>query len=288
MRTRQGRLGYIPAMTTSKHPPVAGTPTAEAIPILFDLHASMIRGLAWRLSGSEDEADEILQETFLEAQRSWSRFEGRSKASTWLGGIAIRRWKRRHRRRVGEPARIPSLEELLPFGETTSSVIPAPGGTPLEEVIRREAASAVHQAILELPDDFRVPLVMKEMLELPIANVAAALDLNEQTVKSRLHRARLRMREAMRSRLPQSPAVDPAYDRQTCIDLLNAKLNALDAGRVFPVADEVICGRCSAVFAELDLATDLCRDCSGSEPSDTLRALVLGTAAGSNPGPPGD
>ena len=55
----------------------------------------------------------------------------------------------------------------------------------------------MHQAILELPDDFRVPLVMKEMLELPIADVAAALDLNQQTVKSRLHRARLRMREAM-------------------------------------------------------------------------------------------
>jgi len=265
-------------MTTSKTSPAAGTPASEAIPILFDLHASMIRGLAWRLSGSEDEADEILQETFLEAQRSWARFEGRSKASTWLGGIAIRRWKRRHRRRVGEPARIPSLDELLPFGETTSSVIPAPGDTPLEQVIRNEAASAVHQAILELPDDFRVPLVMKEMLELPIADVAAALDLNQQTVKSRLHRARLRMREAMRSRLPQSPAVDPAYDRQTCIDLLNAKLEALDAGRVFPVADEVLCGRCSAVFAELDLTADLCRDCSGSEPSEALRALVVRAA----------
>lgn len=266
-------------MTTSSHPPAAGTPAVDAIPILFDLHAPMVRGLAWRLSGSEDEADEILQETFLEAQRSWHRFEGRSKASTWLGGIAIRRWKRRHRRRAGEPARIPSLDELLPFGETTSSLIPAPGDTPLDAVIRNEAASAVHRAILELPDDFRVPLVMKEMLELPVAEVAAALDLNEQTVKSRLHRARLRMREAMRSRLPQTPAVDPAYDRQTCIDLLNAKLEALDAGRVFPVADEVLCGRCSAVFAELDLATDLCRDCTGSEPSEALRALVVRAAA---------
>lgn len=271
-------------MTTSKTSPAAGTPASEAIPVLFDLHASMIRGLAWRLSGSEDEADEILQETFLEAQRSWTRFEGRSKASTWLGGIAIRRWKRRHRRRVGEPARIPSLDELLPFGETTSSVIPATGDTPLEQVIRNEAASAVHQAILELPDDFRVPLVMKEMLELPIADVAAALDLNQQTVKSRLHRARLRMREAMRSRLPQSPAVDPAYDRQTCIDLLNAKLEALDAGRVFPVADEVLCGRCSAVFAELDLTADLCRDCSGSEPSEALRALVVRAAGDADSG----
>lgn len=267
-------------MTTPQRPPAAGVPASEAIPILFDLHASMIRGFAWRLSGSEDEADEILQETFLEAQRSWDGFEGRSKASTWLGGIAIRLWKRRHRRRAGEPDRIPSLDELLPFGETTSSVIPAPGSTPLEEVIRQEAASAVHQAILQLPDDFRVPLVMKEMLELPVADVATALDLNVQTVKSRLHRARLRMREAMRSRLPQSPAVDPAYDRQTCIDLLNAKLEALDAGRAFPVADEVLCGRCSAVFAELDLASDLCRDCSGSEPSAALRALVVRTAAG--------
>ena len=263
---------------------IAGMDRDEAIPRLYDLHASMIRGLAWRLAAREDVADDIVQDTFLEAYRSWSRFEGRSKPETWLGGIAIHQWKRRMRRRVGEPSHFPSLQELLPFGETTSSVIPASEATPLDQAIRREAETAVHRAILELPDDFRVPLVMKEMLELSVDEVAEALDLNPQTVKSRLHRARLRIRAAMRSELPQSPAVDPAYDRQTCLDLMAAKLEALDAGRQFPVADEVICERCTSVFRELDLTIDLCRACDSLEidPAERDRLLdAMGRGDGS-------
>jgi RNA polymerase sigma-70 factor (ECF subfamily) len=263
-----------------------GTPRETAIPLLYDRHAPMIRGLAWRMAGSEDEADEILQDTFLEAYKSWHNFEGRSRASTWLGGIAIRQWKRRHRRRVGEPQRMPSIDDLLPFGETTSSILPGHGETPLEENIRREAATAVHRAILELPEDFRVPLVMKEMLEIPVNDVADALGLNPQTVKTRLHRARLRIREAMRSTLPQSPAVDPAYDRQTCIDLLHAKLEAQDAGRDFPVTDDFLCERCAAVFQELDAAVGMCRTCENLAPRPESRSRLLADLGVADSPPP--
>ncbi|MDG2021065.1 MAG: sigma-70 family RNA polymerase sigma factor [Phycisphaerales bacterium] len=266
-------------MPDSPQEPPAGTPAVDAIPLLYDLHAGMIRGLSWRISGSEDLADEILQDTFLEAQKSWSNFEGRSKASTWLCGIAIRQWKRRQRRRAGEPARIPSLEALLPFGERTSSVIPGRGESPLDAAIRREAVTAVHRAILELPDDFRVPLVLKDMIELSVKDVAVALGLNEQTVKTRLHRARFKIREAMRRVLPQAAAVDPAFDRQTCIDLINAKLTALDAGRAFPVDDDFVCERCNSVFDELDLACDLCRDFTGMDPPASIRELLVRRAS---------
>ena len=262
----------------TKEPPV-GTPAADAIPILYDLHAGMIRGLAWRISGSEDFADEIFQDTFLEAFKSWSKFEGRSKASTWLGGIAIRQWQRRQRRRAGEPRNIPSLESLLPFGENTSSIIPGHGESPLDATIRKEAVTAVHRAILELPDDFRVPLVMKDMIELSVKEVAEALDMNEQTVKTRLHRARLKVRSAMRSVVPQMAAVDPAFDRQTCIDLINAKLTAMDAGRGFPVDDDFLCERCTSVFDELDLTRDLCRDFTGMEPPASIRDFLLHRAS---------
>jgi RNA polymerase sigma factor (sigma-70 family) len=266
-------------MTKPIKEPPAGTSVADAIPVLYDLHAGMIRGLAWRISGSEDSADEILQDTFLEAQKSWPRFEGRSKASTWLCGIAIRQWRRRQRRRSGEPRNIPSLNDLLPFGETTSSIIPGHGESPLDATIRREAVSAVHRAILELPEDFRVPLVMKDIIELSVKDVAAALDLKEQTVKTRLHRARLKVRSAMRSAIPQMPAVDPAFDRQTCIDLINAKLTALDEERAFPVDDDFLCVRCTSVFNELDLTRDLCRDFTGMNPPASIRELLIRRAS---------
>ena len=252
-----------------------GTPVEEAIPLLYDRHAPMIRGLVWRMSGDAEAIDDLVQDTFLEAHRSWGGFEGRSKASTWLGGIAFRQWRRRGRRRSGEPETIPSLEELLPFGDSTSSVIPGDQETPLEHSIRLEAAEAVHQAILALPDDFRLPLVMKEMLELPVVDVADALGLKPETVKTRLHRARLRIREAMRKSLPQSPAVPPDYDRQTCIDLMNAKLGAQDAGRRFPVDNEILCERCLTIFRELDLAVDLSRTFDSQEPSTAEREELL-------------
>jgi hypothetical protein len=128
---------------------------------------------------------------------------------------------------------------------------------------------------------------MKEMLEIPVNDVADALGINPQTVKTRLHRARLRIREALRSTLPQSPAVDPAYDRQTCIDLLQAKLDAQDAGRDFPVTDDFLCERCSSVFQELDMAVGMCRTCENLAPRPEYRDRLLAELGVENaPAPP--
>lgn len=252
---------------------------AEAIPLLYDEYVTMVRGLASRICGDPSKIDDIVQDTFLEAFQSWSSFEGRSKPSTWLATIAIRQCHRRLRRRAGEPATLPSLEDLLPFGETTSSIIPTEDEDPLDASVREEALVSVRAAILALPVDFRIPLVMKELLQISVREVAEALGLKVETVKTRLHRARLRLRERMRVSLPQKQAIDPIYERQTCIDLMHAKLDALDAGRMFPVANEVLCERCLAVFRELDLMSDLCHAEAGTPEieadRDRLRAAIV-------------
>jgi hypothetical protein len=79
----------------------------------------------------------------------------------------------------------------------------------------------------------------------------------------------------MLARLPASKAPRPVYEKQICIDLLKAKLDAMDKGRGFPIGQDVICRRCQAVFRELDLVQETCsRLASGTMPRE-LRAAVL-------------
>jgi hypothetical protein len=116
------------------------------------------------------------------------------------------------------------------------------------------------------------------MLELSIEDVAAALHLRPTTVKTRVHRARLLLRKAIlnRPRLPRHAAKAPTYEKQVCLDLLKAKLDAMDHGRGFPIGQTVMCERCRAVFAELDLAQNTCARLADGDMPAGVRTAILG------------
>lgn len=204
----------------------------------------------------------MVQDVFLQAYRKWHTFKGDANPGTWLYAIAARSCKSRLRRKGGIDRRMPAMSQLSPFKD--SRIIDFPesgdGASPVSSTMARESARAVQQAILTLPENFRVPLVLKEMLELPIDEVARALNIKPQTVKTRVHRARLLLRKALveRAKLPRLAAPEPIYERRVCLDLLKAKFDAMDKGRGFPIGQDVVCDRCRAVFAELDLAQDAC------------------------------
>ena len=86
-----------------------GEGAQDAIPRLLEAHGGRLLGMASRLCGQRDEAEDILQETFLQAFRKWDQFEGRSDPATWLYTIAVRACQRKHRRRSGEPRNMESL-----------------------------------------------------------------------------------------------------------------------------------------------------------------------------------
>jgi hypothetical protein len=174
---------------------------------------------------------------------------------------------------------MPAMSQLMPWKETSIAAIPVPTAdgesAPVKAIVRREAEDAVHRAILSLPENFRVPLILKEMLELPIDEVAAALNIKPETVKTRVHRARLLLRSAMMKRLPKRAAPQPTYEKQVCLDLLKAKLDAMDHGRGFPIGQEVVCERCRAVFAELDLAQNACAGMADGQMPAAVRKAIL-------------
>jgi RNA polymerase sigma-70 factor (ECF subfamily) len=239
----------------------AGAPADKAIASLVEQHAPKIRALALRLCRSPEDADDAVQDTFLQAFRKWDHFRGGSDPATWLYTIAVRVCRRRMRRRAGQAARMPSLAELAPFSDST---VADPADAPLD----KESLASLQNAIVKLPEPFRLAIVLKDILDLPTEDVAAVLGIKNETVKTRSHRARLLLRKSLMEHVDQKPAPEPLYERQVCYDLLRAKLDAMDKGRGFPLRRNVICERCRAVFAELDLTQLACGSFAG--PHDDL------------------
>lgn len=260
----------MPAVSPRPH-----TPAHAAIPQLLEEYGARIYALGLRLCGKPQDAEDLVQETFSRALRSWPRFEGRSSPGTWLYTIAVRTCRRQHRARRGRSVAMESLEAMLPFDQRRIAVAPSELDGPLEAQVRAESRARVEAAIVGLPPAYRLPLVLKEIVGLPIAQVAQVLGLADGTVKIRVHRGRLKLRAELDKVLPRTPHVapPPAYPVQVCLDLLSAKQEALDRG--VPFERELVCERCRSVFASLDLAQETCQQLAvGALPRDVRARIV--------------
>ncbi len=267
--------------TTAKSRSQANSSDANAPDPRFESlvveYSPKVYGLALRLCGNAGEAQEAVQDTFLQALKSWKGFRGESKPGTWLYTIAVRACKRR--RRTARRRNIPTLTDLMPFAD--SSVADTRDGTPSPEELQEnsELEQSLERAILGLPEAFRLAIVLKDILELPTPDVASILGVKNETVKTRVHRARLMLRKAIIKSVPQRDAPRPTYEKQVCIDLLRAKLDAMDHGRGFPMAKEVICDRCRSVFAELDLTQNACGALAAGTVPEALRTRLRAIVA---------
>ncbi len=229
-----------------------------AVGRLFEEHGARLYRLGVRFCGNADEAHDLVQDVFLQAFRSWKQFDGRSSPSTWLYTIAARRCQRRHRRRAGEPASMTSLSSLVPSAHDSLSHM-ASDSNPFDDAVREQLRDRVASTVAELPPTIRLPFVLAEIAEIPLKDVARVLGLKLGTVKSRVHRARLAVRERMVADLPSRPAPATDHDGRFCLDLLRAKQEALDRGVSFLVKAGELCARCHRLFATLDLTRDVCR-----------------------------
>jgi RNA polymerase sigma-70 factor (ECF subfamily) len=254
---------------------MASQPAETAIPVLLRDHGDHIFALGMQLCGNRQDAEDLVQETFLRAYRGWDRFEGRSKPSTWLYAIATRTCRRMRRKRAGEPKHMESLAALLPSGDEAFAYIPSDERDPLEWAISSDAKHAVEQGIAELPWHFRAPLVLKELMELSIAEVAAVLGLKEATVKTRVHRGRLLLRRELARTLPKKHLPEPDHSKSVCFTLIKAKQDALDQGKGFPVSQQEICDRCRVVFETLVLTGAVCHQLGRGHMPGELRQLLL-------------
>ena len=159
----------------------------QAFEEMVKIYQHRIYGVALRMLGSRAEAEAVAQETFLRAHRALVDFRGESRLSTWLYAIASRLCLNRLASGEGRMARRRSdaLEALAGRSEDE------PGGG-LERV---EREAALHRAITELPEERRVVVVLRDLEGLTYEEIAAALGIELGTVRSRLHRARLELKD---------------------------------------------------------------------------------------------
>ncbi len=166
---------------------------ARAFEALVAGHRHRVFGLALRMLNDAAEAEEIAQETFLRAHRSLAGFRGDAKLSTWLYAIASRLCLNRlasSDRRVARP------------GDETLLRVADQRGGPDAEAERGELEAALHRAIAELPEERRIVVVLRDLQGLAYDEIARVLDLELGTVRSRLHRARMDLKEKMERFLP--------------------------------------------------------------------------------------
>ena len=254
---------------------LAHVPADVAIPQLLEQHGGQLYRVALRFCGSPADAEDLVQQTFLQAFRKWDQFKGDAAPTTWLYTIAARACERFKRRRAGEPRQIESLDDLLPSKERKVVDLPAGDEGPLDAQLRLEATEGLERGIAHLPTKLRMPLVLKDIVELPVNDVAQVLGLKTATVKTRVHRARLMLRRELARELPRRTAPPPNHAKQMCLDLLHAKQEALDQGVPFLLPQQEVCDRCRALFATLDLGREICRDLGLGRVPPALRKTLL-------------
>ena len=246
----------------------------RAIAELVTRCGPMLHAVVLRLTRNRADADDVVQEAFLSAYKHWSEFRGESQPCTWLHSIAVRAALRRGRREARRRDVAREYARAMPFMQSRLAAADFPSASLEARELRTDARRRVDAAMRDVAEPFRSALVLKEIAGMSVDDVAMVLGVKAATVKTRLHRGRLLLRAALLSDRPRTPVPAAVYDRATCMDLLRAKMEALDRGVDFPVQDDLVCERCRQVFASLDVGADACRSLRGRTMPAALRKSI--------------
>jgi RNA polymerase sigma-70 factor, ECF subfamily len=173
-------------------------PPEELTPeLIYREYAPRIFSIARRMLGNDADAEDVLQEVLLQVIRKLDTFRGESQLGTWLHRVTVNaalahREKRANRQKheVGEI--IDDIAEVTPGAPVNRWSV-----SPEEPVLAAEQHEIIERAIKTLPEPFRDVYVLADVEGLPNSEIADMLKLSIPAVKSRLHRARLRMRDAL-------------------------------------------------------------------------------------------
>jgi RNA polymerase sigma-70 factor (ECF subfamily) len=151
--------------------------------------------MCWNPSDAED----LVQETFLNVFRYLKDFRYETKFKNWLYRIATSTCIKKRRRSKFAPERELSLDEFIPREEADAQAqVPDWAKMPLDKLLNEELADMINQAILSLPEKYRMVIALRDLEEFSTAETAQILDLSASNVKVRLHRARLFLREKLK------------------------------------------------------------------------------------------
>ncbi|NWF55706.1 MAG: sigma-70 family RNA polymerase sigma factor [Syntrophaceae bacterium] len=167
----------------------------QAFESLVTRYEAKIYRLAIRMLRNPQDAEDALQETFLQVFRGLASFEGRSQFSTWLFRLATNVCLMKIRHRETEPSKLLPLEDYLPkLEEGDTPQIMDWADRPEEALLSKESREKMMEALDKLPAEYRAVFILRDIEGFSNAETGESLGISVAAVKSRLHRARLALR----------------------------------------------------------------------------------------------
>lgn len=207
---------------------LAGQKVEGAFRIIMQRHNQRLYRIARAVMRNDSEAEDVVQEAYVRAFASLAEFRGDASLATWLSRIVLNEALgriRRHRptadmRSLETPS--PSQAEIIPFPHASPQLDPE------RTMAQRQIQLLLEQAIDKLPDDFRIVLVARVIEEMSVEETAALFGLRAETVKTRLHRARKLLREALEKQVGSVLSDAFPFDGARCGRMTDKVLKRLD------------------------------------------------------------
>ena len=254
--------------------------TPEAVEEAIGLLQNTVYSFSMKLCGHPEDAEDTTQEVLYRSLGHLAKIHDPQALAVWLYTVTRNRCWRMRRKPANAPARTLSLDELMPDDAELGRLLQDAAATPEGNVLHAEQHHLLHEAVLRIPAPLRIVLVLHDMEELTTDQVAQILDLQQGTVRVRLHRARLAVRKEMSRVLdgtfgeqgfatpqPEKPRRSRAKSGRppaVCRELF-ANLSEYLDGRVEPrTCDQMRehiegCPSCVAFLRDLRAAIDRCR-----------------------------
>jgi RNA polymerase sigma-70 factor (ECF subfamily) len=162
---------------------------------LIHRYKEKVYRLAYKILRHEEDAAETLQDAFLSAYRGLKNFKAESTFSTWLYRVATNAALMKYRKRRDRHVSIEQSQS--PYDDAEPLALPDWSAEPLDELLDAETREVMEEGIARLPEDLRTVFVLRDVEELSNSEVAKVLDISVAAVKSRLHRARISLRDRL-------------------------------------------------------------------------------------------
>jgi RNA polymerase sigma-70 factor (ECF subfamily) len=254
--------------------------TPEAVEEAIGLLQNTVYSFSMKVCGHRQDAEDTMQEVLSGSLGHLAKLQDPQALALWLYTVTRNRCWRMRRKVASAPRHILSLDELMPDEAELGRLLQDAAEGPEGNLLHAEQHYLLHQAVLHIPVQLRMVLVLHDMEELTTEQVAQILDLQPGTVRVRLHRARLSVRKEMNRMLEGAPD-QPADRKQSrtksrgrrtkggqhpteCRELFSNLSEYLD-GRVEPRSCEEMrghieaCPACVAFLRNLRVALDRCR-----------------------------
>ena len=189
---------------------VSGQPSKFGI--LVENYQQRVYSTLFGMLGNRQDAEDVTQETFITAFRKLDKFERRSSFYTWLHRIAFNAaidLQRRKKRTKNQFVSSEMIDTAEPTGQNTAS--------PASIVMAKETVSQVQLALSRLDEERRNIIVLRDLQGIDYAEIASMLDIPVGTVRSRLHRARIELREILNAMGIGQSVDDPLHPKQATV-----------------------------------------------------------------------